>query len=132
MLFVYNLSDKNSFEELEMWYELYKKQKRKVIGVLIGNKSDIKREVDYEKAKSFADEHELEYFESSAKLDKKIKKAIVCLLTKYIESKALYNSLDSIDSQNNNERIIISPEKFTEESCWKRFCKNLNPFNWFK
>ena len=40
-----------------MWYELYKKQKPKVIGILIGNKSDIEREVDYEKAKTFADEH---------------------------------------------------------------------------
>ena len=94
-----------------MWYKLYQENKGKVVGVLIGNKSDIideERIVKYEDAKQFAKEYGLEYFEGSAKKDKYIKKAMTSLLKNIIESKALYNSLSSIDSvQANNDTISL-------------------------
>ena len=136
VLFVYSLSDESSFNELEMWYDFYKEEKKKVVGVLIGNKSDInneEREVNFEKAEKFAKEHELKYFETSAKNDKYIKKAIVSLLKKIIESKNLYDSLDSIDSaETNNKAFQLIPMKLKKENFCERFCKNLNPKNWFK
>ena len=70
VLFLFSLFDNNSFEELEMWYKLYQENKGKVVGVLIGNKSDIideERQVKNEDAQQFAEEHGLEYFEGSAK-----------------------------------------------------------------
>ena len=89
-----------SFDDLDSWYEFYINEKgdEKINGVILGNKSDLNRQVSYEDAQKFADEKGLEYFETSAKLDKGIKKAIVSLLEEITESKTLYNSLRSVNS----------------------------------
>ena len=54
---------------------------------MIGNKCDCERKVNLEKVNKFAEEYGLKYVETSAKLDKNIRKAISCLLIKIIESK---------------------------------------------
>ena len=84
---------------LEYWYNFYKKEKKDVVGLIIGNKCECEseRKVDFDEAKAFAEQHQLHYLETSAKLDKNIKKAVACLLEEIIESKALYNSLISVD-----------------------------------
>lgn len=137
VLFVFDLSDKESLAHLEGWYELYKNEKgeENINGVLIGNKSDKDIQVSHEDAKNFADKYNLKYYETSAKNDEKIRKAIISLLKKIIDSKALYNSLDSLgslDTQNNNNAFPLDPKKLKEESFCNRFCKMLNPKNWFK
>ena len=85
VLFVYDLTIKESFDKLKEIYEEYKskyKSKEKAIGVLIGNKSDEieNRMVSSEEAIKFAREIGLKYFETSAKKDKNIKKPIASLL----------------------------------------------------
>ena len=81
VLFIFDISDRKSFDELEFWYNLYKEENEKVVGLLIGNKCDLDdRKVSEEEAEKFADEHGLKYLETSAKLDKKVRKAIACLL----------------------------------------------------
>ena len=127
VLFVYDISDRNSFEDLNKWYALFKEEKGEVVGVLIGNKSDKERQVDYNEAKKFADEHELKYFETSAKLDKNIKKAIVSLLDKIINSQALY---DSVSAVSDFEGFKIDLTQFKKESFCERYCKNF--LKWFK
>ena len=54
--------------------------------MLIGNKCDLKHEVSDEEAEKFANDHGLKYLETSAKLDKKVRKAIACLLELMINS----------------------------------------------
>ena len=131
VLFVFDLSNRKSFEDLNNWYKLYKNEKEKVIGVLIGNKCDNPRQVQYDEAKSFANELGLEYFETSAKLDKKIKKAIATLLEEIIESKALYSSLSSVNTEDGNENFQLDPKKLKKQSFCDTFCRILNPKNWF-
>ena len=98
-LFVFDITNKTSFDDLESWYDLYKEENEKVVGLLIGNKCDCERKVDEEEAQKFAKQHGLKrYLETSAKLDKNIKKAVACLLEEIIDSKALYNSLSSVDT----------------------------------
>ena len=85
VLFVYDISNKDSFNALETWYNLYKEENENVVGILIGNKSDTKHAVNKEEAKKFAKDHGLKkYLETSAKLDKNIKKAIAFLLDQII------------------------------------------------
>ena len=123
VFFVFDLGNKDSFNDLKNWYELYKNEKgeENVVGVLLGNKCDELSKIDYEEIKKFADEHNLEYLETSSKLDKKIKKAIAVLLEQMIESKALYNSLRSINTK--DETIIkLSPKEFEIESIFKSLC----------
>ena len=93
VLFVYDITNKTSFDDLESWYDLYTEENEKVVGLLIGNKCDSERQVDEEEAIKFAKEHNLKkYFETSAKLDKKIKKAIATLLEEIIKSQYIGNT----------------------------------------
>ena len=113
VLFIYDISNYNSFEGLDFWYKLYKEENEKVVGLLIGNKSDCERKVNKEEAIKFAKEHELKYIETSAKLDKNLKKAIAILLEEIIESKALYNSLKI----NFEKSTKLEPQKLKKKGC---------------
>ena len=129
VLFVFDISNRESFDDLKSWYNLYKAEKENVVGVIIGNKCNIEfRQVDYDEAKAFADSLGLEYLETSAKLDKKIKKAIVYLLDDIIESKADFDSL-TIGSDTDVKMFQLVPGKFKKESFCDRFCKKLK--SWF-
>ena len=117
VFFIFDISNQDTFDDLEFWYDLYKKENENVIGLLIGNKSDCIHEVTEDRAKKFVVDHGLKnYLETSAKLDKNIKKAVVCLLEEIIESKALYNSLISVDVN-----FSLKPEK-KEKSKKKKKC----------
>ena len=123
VFFVFDLGNKQSFEDLKNWYKLYKDEKgeENVVGVLLGNKCDQPSQIDYQEIKKFANDYNLEYLETSSKLDKKIKKAIAVLLEQMIESKALYNSLRSINTK--DETIIkLGPNKLEIESIFKSLC----------
>ena len=109
VLFIYDVSEPKSFDNLNYWYNLYKEQNEKVIGLLIGNKCDLESKVDEENAKDFADIHGLKYIETSAKSDKNIKKASAFILEEIIKSKSpiLPNinhliEIDNISSSNHN------------------------------
>ena len=106
---------------MKSWYDFYKndKSEESINGVLIGNKSDLEPQVTKDEAENFAKEYNLKYYETSAKLDKKLEKAIIYLLNKIIESKALYNSLDSIkfsESQSDGDSLQLNPEQSKEKS----------------
>ena len=117
VFFIFDISNQDTFDDLEFWYDLYKKENENVIGLLIGNKSDCIHEVTEDRAKKFVVDHGLKnYLETSAKLDKNIKKAVACLLEEIIESKALYNSLISVDVN-----FSLKPEK-KEKSKKKKKC----------
>ena len=69
-LVVYDISSRDSFNNVMSWIEDCKNQSHKTIFiVLVGNKSDLedKRQVTYEEGKELADKNELLFFESSAK-----------------------------------------------------------------
>ena len=69
-LVVYDISSRDSFNNVTSWIEDCKNQSPKTIFiVLVGNKSDLedKRQVTYEEGKELADKNELLFFESSAK-----------------------------------------------------------------
>ena len=118
VFFIYDISNQDTFDDLEFWYDLYKKENENVIGILIGNKCECIHEVTEDKAKKFVGDHGLKnYFETSAKLDKNLKKALACLLEEIIESKALYNSLRSVDVN-----FSLKPEKKEEKSGKKKKC----------
>lgn len=129
-LFIFDISDKKSFTDLKkIWFELYKGIKGNVVGVLIGNKCDMERQVSFDKAKKFAKKHGLEYFEISAKLDINVKKAIAVLLSEIIESQKHYDRLSLAKTE---RRFSLDPAKLKKESFCSRFCKKLNPKNWKK
>jgi len=69
-LVVYDISSRDSFNNVSTWVEDCKNQSPKTIFMaLVGNKSDLedKRAVSYEEGKDFADKNEMMFFETSAK-----------------------------------------------------------------
>ena len=99
VLFIFDLTNKQSFDDLESWYDFYKEEKEIVVGLLIGNKCDLEHKVVNEKeAEKFVKKHKLKkYLEVSAKLDKKIKKAVAYLLEEIMKSKKFDNNPSSAD-----------------------------------
>jgi Ras-related protein Rab-1A len=70
IIIVFDLSDKKSFVSITEWLkQIEKHAKENVFKFLVGNKSDLveERKVTYKEAKDYADEHDLPYFETSAK-----------------------------------------------------------------
>ena len=107
VLFIFDLSERKSFEDLEAWYNIYKEENENIVGILIGNKSDNKHNVKEEEAIQFTFKHELRrYFETSAKLDKNIKKSITYLLEQIIQSKTSENDENLLIDSN----ISLVPE----------------------
>ena len=104
VLFIYDISNQDSFNGLKIWYEFYKEENKEVVGLLIGNKCDWERKVNIEDAKKFAEEHGLKYLETSAKLDKNLRKAITCLLRKIIESKENIETEENIETNDGMNR----------------------------
>ena len=69
-LVVYDISSRDSFNNVTSWIEDCKNQSPKTIFmVLVGNKCDLedKRQVSYEEGRELADKNEMLFFESSAK-----------------------------------------------------------------
>eukprot|EP01083_Nonionella_stella_P004037 11614_1 len=70
IIVVYDVTDKESFDNIREWlFEVDRYASDDVSILIIGNKSDLsdKREVCYDAAKSFADELNIAYIETSAK-----------------------------------------------------------------
>ena len=70
IIIVFDLSDKKSFISITEWLkQIEKHAKENVFKFLVGNKSDLEneRQITYEEAKQYAEEHDLPYIETSAK-----------------------------------------------------------------
>ena len=112
VLFIYDITNRESFNDLESWYNIYKEENGEVVGLVIGNKCDCERKVSEEEAKKFSEEHGLKYLETSAKLDKKVKKAIACLLEEIIQAKLKNQDFTTI-----KDTISLHPSKSEKKTC---------------
>ena len=87
VLFIFDISIQKTFDDIKFWYDLYKSENKEVVGLLIGNKCDKERKVDQQAGKQLSEKHGLDYFETSAKLNHRIRRIILSLLNKIIKSK---------------------------------------------
>ena len=72
VLIVFDLANKDSFNELDKWMEIIRDviAENKIEKILVGNKSDLPEEekvISNEMATKYADEHNMKYFSVSAK-----------------------------------------------------------------
>ena len=89
VLVVYDITDRDSFDNLNSWLiEIEKNANKNVYKLLIGNKSDLedKRKVTYQEGKDFATSNGMQFIETSAKTDSKVKDAFELLTQEIIKS----------------------------------------------
>ena len=91
VLVVYDITDRDSFENLNSWLiEIEKNANKNVYKLLIGNKCDLedKRKVTYQEGKDFATSNGMQFIETSAKADTKVKEAFELLTQEIIKASA--------------------------------------------
>ncbi|ELP93872.1 rab11, putative [Entamoeba invadens IP1] len=90
-LVVYDITKKSSFESVERWLnELHENADRKVLQMIIGNKSDLNqtREVTTEEGKKLAEDNKAFFFETSALDGNNVEDAFMTLLKKIYDESA--------------------------------------------
>ena len=88
IMLVYDITDLESFENLNSWLiEIEKNASKNVYKILVGNKCDMEdqRKVTVEQGKDFADKYGMEFFEISAKDSINIEEAFITMTREVIK-----------------------------------------------
>ena len=113
-LVVYDVTKKESFENLDIWFNEVKIHCSKIPIILVGNKIDLKnRKVTKKKAKYYAAAkskelgYEIPYLETSAKTGETIKKVFTDLVTTMVQEaeKAIEEKKKSKENKKKNKKI---------------------------
>ena len=89
VLVVYDITDRESFENLTSWLiEIEKNANKNVYKLLIGNKCDLedKRKISVQEGKEFAESNGMKFIETSAKDNTKVQEAFELLTTEIIKA----------------------------------------------
>ena len=112
--FVFDLSNRESFEHIFNWVELAKTyNKHKMMNFLVGNKSDLERQVSEKETLEFAENNNFIYFETSAKTNQNVEKAFNFMTYKltdfYGKNKQLYDMFSNQGNKLKDDDIKNSP-----------------------
>ena len=89
VLVVYDITERESFDNLNSWLiEIEKNANKNVYKLLIGNKCDLedKRKVSYQEGKDFAESNGMKFMETSAKTASKVQEAFELLTNEIIKA----------------------------------------------
>ncbi|XP_038209758.1 ras-related protein Rab-28-like [Zerene cesonia] len=112
VLFVYDLTNLQSFERLDVWLskvqDVYKHETKKPCMAIFGNKSDLEhqRAVRLSCVQTFATKHGLESFKGSARTGELVNIAITSLIARVLGSKMV--SILAADEKPTGKQIQIS------------------------
>ena len=110
VLVVYDITERESFENLNSWLiEIEKNANKNVYKLLIGNKCDLedKRKVTYQEGKDFAESNGMKFIETSAKTASKVQEAFELLTNEIIKSNI--NKEKGLEKKENTRAVHLSP-----------------------
>ena len=94
VMIAFDVTNRESFENVKNWIDSIENHaKENIQKVLIGNKIDLadKRKITKKEAQNLADEYDLPYFETSAKLGENVAEVIQFTIKRVYESTKKYN-----------------------------------------
>ena len=106
VLVVYDITDRDSFNNLNSWLiEIEKNANKNVFKLLIGNKNDLEseRKVTFNEGKEFADSNGMKFIETSAKTADKVYEAFELLTQEIIKNNL---NKDKVITNKGTERKI--------------------------
>lgn len=113
-MLVFSYDSKESFKELQTFYENIQKIKKNAIIILIGNKSDLKNhEVNIKEAEELAEQWKVNFVSTSAKTGENCSKAFETLIFEMIEKDAVVlkqlekMNKTSIERKNTSRKIVV-------------------------
>ena len=94
IIILYDITNKKSFENVENWIKTIEEENKKIIYEIVGNKCDLNesREVDINEGKKIAQKYGVDYYETSAKMDKNIIESVNNLVLKILKNIDLENN----------------------------------------
>lgn len=108
IILVYDVTSKDSFDNLKTWLEEIKDKTDNISILLVGNKVDLntKREVLYEEGKEFADLLNINFFETSAKENINTEKIFLKLAENIRENAIINNNLESLIKKSRIKNVL--------------------------
>jgi Ras-related protein Rab-1A len=122
-IFIYDISDKSSFENLQNWIKIaFDKNKNSIVNLLIGNKCDKEdeRQISQSEGEQMAKEKKFYFLETSAKNDENVLNLFYYITYKLI---GYYNENENEYVENENVELCSSSTeelptmRVTESSC---------------
>ena len=125
ILFVFDLTKKDTFDNIKNWLTDSQNFEAKVIKILVGNKADLieERKVNQEIVERFAEKKEMQYYETSAKDGINVDKAFRELAELILENKSDEEIKEQyLDNSKNASSFNLSMETKPKEKKKKGCC----------
>ena len=110
ILFIYDITNQTSFDIIEQWYNEVKNYNDNIIGVLVGNKTDLEdnRAITIDQGKELAKKLNLSFYECNSVDGENVYEAFETLVKMILEKKSENKQTDTIikiDENGNSEQI---------------------------
>ena len=69
---IFSLNDKTTFNQVDFWVQKLRELSGEVPYIIVGNKSDLEKEVNADEIEALVNHYGVNYFEASAKLNKNV------------------------------------------------------------
>ena len=108
VIVTFDVTNQLSFTNVKTWLEsIYQHADPSIVKVLVGNKIDLEdeRKVTAEEARALAEQHKMQYFETSAKLNKNIDELMQHLMEQ------VYKRMFNEETEERFKSVVIKSDK---------------------
>ncbi len=113
VIVTFDITNSTSFANVKTWLEsIYQHADPSITKVLVGNKTDLEedRKVSTEEARQLAETHKMQYFETSAKLNKNIDELMQHLMEQ------VHKKMFAVDAEERGKSVVIKSDKHQKGS----------------
>ena len=119
IILMYDITNRETFERLQIWLNLIKQMTNEIPIILVGNKLDLEdseehgRIVEYNEGDDFANENEIDFFEVSAVSGANINNVFISIAEKVLNSLQSERllSVENIKIEEDKEKVKVKKKK---------------------